>query len=71
MPGLKKSYTDYYIHCLFSIINGLLAQLAERGADNAKVVSSILTQTKAFILMQVQTSNQQITTMGMKLQYMH
>ena len=28
---------------------GLLAQLVERGADNAKVVSSSLTQTNVFI----------------------
>ena len=38
---------------LITYQQGLLAQLVERGADNAKVVSSILTQTtkKVFFLL--------------------
>ena len=36
--------------CAIPIVSGLLAQSAERGADNATVVSSILTQTNFFVM---------------------
>ena len=39
----------FYRNCKNLSRIGLLAQLAERGANNAKVVSSILTQAKIFL----------------------
>ena len=42
---------------------GLLAQLAERGANNAKVVSSILTQAKLLISQRQQIFNNDLQNM--------
>lgn len=42
----------YYHKNLKTLQLGLLAQMVERGADNAKAVSSILTQTVSSILTQ-------------------
>ena len=49
MTDRKSAYFGFFI-CLLIIERlraGLLAQSAERGANNAKVVSSILTQAKS------------------------
>ena len=49
MTDRKSAYFRFFI-CLLIIERlraGLLAQWAERGANNAKVVSSILTQAKS------------------------
>ena len=52
---------DRYPNChLFALscMHGPLAQSVERGADNAKVVSSILTRTREYFFVSIKPSEQ-------------
>ena len=54
----SKGYvTPWHILC-GAELSGLLAQSVERGADNAKVVSSILTQTREYFFVSIKPSEQ-------------
>ena len=57
MPG---SIPGFSIVCPFKIshVDGPLAQSVERGADNAKVVSSILTRTREYFFVSIKPSEQ-------------
>ena len=57
VPG---SIPGFSIVCPFKMshVHGPLAQSVERGADNAKVVSSILTRTREYFFVSIKPSEQ-------------